>query len=691
MTQTSPAPSTARPSRPADDGVSRHVLGEHWWVRPDQSLGGAGGGLPAFAAADLRGGRARLMAVEVQPDGPARAGALVRLSGGSIGGVLTPLAHGVTTGPAPGLCCVVTQAPPGPALWPGALTPPHRFAPWSEAELLNCVLLPAAAALEALRQRQVPHRAIRPDNLFHAGPGAPIVLGCAWAAPPAMHQPALFEPPYSAMCRPSCRGDGSIADDVYALGVVLLLLTLGRVPLADLDDAAIIRRKLELGSFNALAGGARINPGIADLVRGMLAEDPDHRPLPALLSDPSAARARRVAARPPRRAQRPLELGSLTVWDARTLAYAVASDPDPGMALLRSGAADHWLRRNLGNAALAGRLEEAARLRTADADEKRADAMLAMRAVAILDPLAPLCWRGLALWPDGLGPALAEAMAEGGAPGADSPEPAEDSPAGKLRAIVASEAVSAWAACREERCDVPGLRQESRQQRTLLRLQGWAGGLPRLRYALNPLLPCRSPVLRGRKVVRLPELLPALEAAAADAGARGPAPLDRDVAAFLAARHGQRVEGDLAAIHEDADATARALAPLRILASLQAGLHPAPLPGLAGWLVAGSSAALEHWHNRRTRERLAAALAELAGGGQLGLMLALLCDPAARAADCRGLQQAQASVRRIDRELEALAAGSATRAETAQRIGQEVATAAGLAALSVAVVAMLLG
>jgi hypothetical protein len=41
----------------------------------------------------------------------------------------------------------------------------------------------------------------------------------------------------------------------------------------------------------------------------MLAEDPDHRPPPALLRDPSGARGRRVAARPASRAQRSFKIG----------------------------------------------------------------------------------------------------------------------------------------------------------------------------------------------------------------------------------------------------------------------------------------------------------------------------------------------------------------------------------------------
>ena len=57
--------------------------------------------------------------------------------------------------------------------------------PWSEPDLLDHFLRPAAAALALLAGRGMPHRAIRLDNIFRAGPGLPIVLGAAWAAPPA--------------------------------------------------------------------------------------------------------------------------------------------------------------------------------------------------------------------------------------------------------------------------------------------------------------------------------------------------------------------------------------------------------------------------------------------------------------------------------------------------------------------------
>ena len=240
---------------------------------------------------------------------------------------------------------MVAPAPPGQPLAVGVV--------WHDLDLLHNLLRPVAHALERLHARHVTHRGIRPANLFRARADEMVTLGCAWAAPAASLQPAIFEPPYVAMCLAGGRGEGSIADDVYALGVTLLVLATGRVPMAGMDDATIIRRKLEMGSFAALAEGERLSPAIGDLIRGMLAEDPDHRPPPVLLADPAAARARRVAARPPPRAQRSVQLGAIAATNLRMLSRAIAAEPVDGVRLLRSGAVELWLRRSLGDSTTA--------------------------------------------------------------------------------------------------------------------------------------------------------------------------------------------------------------------------------------------------------------------------------------------------------------------------------------------------
>jgi hypothetical protein len=643
-------------------------------------LADAGGGQPAFATLDRASSRPGLMAVQVRPDAPARAAALTAAMGAVIEGepgLLMPLAHGPAAGPG-GLRAwfVICTAPPGPAVWP---TGQPTIRAWSEAELLRCLVRPAAAALEELRLRELTHRAIRPDNLFRAGAGDPVVLGCPWAAPPAFLQPPAFEPPYVAMCLPSGRGEGTTADDVYALGVTTLALALGRMPWAGLGDDDLIRRKLDAGSFAALVGEARLTPGLVDLLRNMLAEDPVQRPSLALLADPAAARARRVAARPPRRASRPLAIGGAVAWDARQLGFAIARDPAAGVHVLRLGVVDHWLRRGLDDAVLAARLEEQTRRRQAEAgaDDANADAVLAMRATALLDPLAPLCWDGLALWPDGLGPALA-VQSE---PGVTE----------RLERLVAVEATANFAALRTEAKELAPARQRARTQRGVAQRRGWAGGLARLRYELNPLLACRSPALGGALVVRLSDLLPALEAAAARAGPAAGTLLDAEQVAFVAARQENELEAQLAEFGEGRAAPQAVLTPLRLLARLQQRTHAAPLPHLGAALADAARPTLVGWHSRTTREAKAEALIRAAASGNLSALLAVLDDPAARTADDAGLAHATATIARIDAELAALAGGGAARQAAARALGREIAAGAGLAALAASTAAAVLG
>lgn len=641
----------------ASDPTSNTLVAGEYTVEFAVPLPGAGGGLSSFASHDRRG-RRDLMAVETRPWQPARGQALAALIGAPIEGVLSPLAHGPAKPPGkPESYFVIVQAPSGPSLAAAAR-------PWSEGELLEQLLRPAVRALERLKQRGLTHRAVRPDNLFHGNAGQPLVLGCAWAAPPASLQPALFEPPYVAMCLPSGRGDGTIADDVYALGVTMLVLALGQLPLAELDDGEIVRRKLERGSFGALAGDARLTGMIGDLVRGMLAEDPDHRPPLALLADPPTARGRRVAARPPRRAQRPFEFSGQTIWEARTLSYAISRDPGAGLAVLRDGSAERWLRRSLGEPALATRIGDRVAASRAEAvSGAAADVVvgkLLVQAASILDPLAPLCWPGATIWPDGVGTAFAAAQ-EGPAGQADA-----------IASIVETEAARIWGNEREDRCDLALIRTDARLHRAALRTRN-EGKL--LLYLLNPLLACGSPLLAGRCVVRIVDLLAAIDAAAGS-GRGQSLPVDQHIAAFTSVRAEEPVESGVLAGGPET-----AAAQLRLLARLQARFHPGPLPGITKWLAGHAGALLASWHNKPRRQRLEAELHLRAETGQLGPMQALLEDAEARAADVQGAARAASVLAAADAELRRLDESVAEHGELARRLGQEIAAGSGLAAL----------
>ena len=677
-----PEPMAAAQSPQGTQHPDDQLIGSAYEVECGQKLPLAGGGLPAFAVRDHRHRRSDLMAVQVSPGGSARSVALNALSGIKIDNMLLPLAHGCGAAPGGGQAYyVITPQPQGaPLLAVGT----EGLRPWSERDLLNDVLRPAAIALDRLSNCGVTHRAIRLSNLFHIRPGQPITLGCAWAGAPASLQSAVFEPPYAAMCHPAGRGDGTIADDVYALGVLLMTLAAGRVPLADLDHEAIIRLKLERGSYAAVVGDIRLPPMIAELARGMLAEDPEHRPPPLLLADPIMARARRVAARPPQRAQRALEIGALPAWDARMLGYAIARAPDHGVPMLRSLAMENWLRRTLGDPGLAGRIEEVVRLRAVDhaADPTTADFVLVARAVAILDPLAPLVWRDVALFPDGIGALLAHAGTEAG--GAAT----RNSLSEVIEAVMQSEAIGIWGEARPGRCDPAELRLDTRLHRLLLRISGWSGGLARLRYTLNPLLACRSPLLGGDCVVRMHDLLPALERHTATSV---DFVIDREVAAFISARFNGRMDADfvILAVNEDPDIDPpghRGLAQLRVLGRLAATNQAESWPRLAAVTLRSARAALAQWRSRKLRVVREQALTAAAGHGALVAMLTVLEDPHAREFDGRAALAATEDMRAIAAEISWLDEQRPVRAQAARNTGQEIAAALGVVALAASAV-----
>jgi hypothetical protein len=225
---------------------------------------------------------------------------------------------------------------------------------------------------------------------------------------------------------------------------------------------------------------------------------------------------------------------------------------------------------------------------------------------------------------------------------------------------------------------------EAHRLRQMLRARAPAGGMARLRYALNPLLACRSPLFGRGRVVRMSDLLPALEAA----GARDGLPMDAEIGAFLAARQ-DGVAGDLVRIGEAREPAGAALAALRLLAGLQERQKAGALPRLAEWLADMLMPVLEDFRHLPGREARGEALRAAARAGALGAMRDLLDDAAARGRDAEGLAEAQRLVAAIGAELDLLEAQGPAREASARALGHEVALGVGLTALTLSLVAAL--
>ncbi len=651
---------------PAISASGPGLFGGAYRIAFDQVLPGVAPPLTAYAAHGERAGDTGLMAVSVARGWSARPRALVGLTGAAVPNLITPLAHGPGLLPSgEGGYFVISRAPQGASL-------AAALRPWAEADLLQNLLRPLATVLAELQERNLTHRSLRLDNLFQLEQRGPVTAGQAWAAPPASAQPDWLEPPYSASCLPCGRGNGSIADDVYALGAIMVMLAIGANPLEGLAPDEILQRKLELGSYAALIGTHRLPTMIADLARGMLADDPEHRPSPVLLNDPQAARARRIAARPLRRSPRPIELGGYSASTARTLASAIKRHPGQAVALLRSGGIDRWLRRGLGDSQIASLIDEAVKLRENDAahGDGRADAQLIVRVVALLDPLAPLTWRSVSLWPDGLGSALDHALLH------------DQGTVEPLCEVAARQVIRLWGERRPMR-DTALARLEAKDVASWAQVIQGEGGALRLHYMLNVLSPCESPSLGRRWITRLQEFLPALEWTAGQAG-RGDRPLvDSHLAAFIAARRDERLDVDLSQLCGALSST-DPMSHIRLLARLQHKLHHENLPYLSKWAAEAAKPLLDIFSSRSRREHLTATLDAMSAAGQLPPIVALMDDTTELAADERGLAAARVRITAIDASLAAVEASRQERPFRARRLSQDVAGALGLLACVVA-------
>jgi hypothetical protein len=354
---------------------------------------------------------------------------------------------------------------------------------------------------------------------------------------------------------------------------------------------------------------------------------------------------------------------------------------------------------------------------------------MVLQAIAVLDPLAPLCWRDAALFPDALGPVLAATPIHA------SDAATHDHHPGALADLIESNAIDVWSAMHHDRSDMAVTPHVGPTHRVTLRLPGWAGGLARLVYGLNPLLPCRSPLLGGACVVRLTELLPALERANA---VRPDRVLDREIGAFIAAHLAGRVDVDLAILAQpdtapsnssaaagaiddagdDAPANApanapaaaaeearddgpddapdnapgaRGLAQLRILAQLQDRLPGVTVPNVAQAARGVAAPALAVWRNRSLRAAREAALLQASQRGDLTLMLAILDDRPAMQADRAAARTARSELQGLDHALSRLAADQALHPAQARLEGGQIAGAVGIMALVAALLLAALG
>ena len=571
---------------------------------------------------------------------------------------------------------VIFERPSGARLM-DSLTSPVQ--PMGELQSVRSILAPAIAALGYLSVIGVVHRAIRPTNMFYTdATRQSCMLGECVMAPPAFFQPSLFETIEAAMSHPAGRGTGMRGNDIYALGVTLLYMLLGRNPVPHLSDKELLAAKLAQGSFTTLVSRAPIPTAMREPLRGMLQDDPVQRwDLAALQGWVSERRLKPVQINHNDRAMRPLPFEGQNFYTCRSLAFALTQNWRSAAMSDRKVELASWIERSLGDQRRREAVESGFDSRFNGAGisgELSARAMLNARLTLALDPDGPLRYKTFAAMTDGVGAYLATHFNDLNA--------LQD-----FSEIVRGGLPIFWldmqhAGDREAN----NLVLQFRKLNGFLRDPRPGFGYERCLYEMNPGQHCLSPLVERECVIDIAELLPALEKVAK--GMTEAFPFDRHLAAFVAARAQGDLSQALAMVGNRGSSMEAAMGILSLFAALQWRHGPESLPELTRWIMSSAEALLGNYHHRSARKRAEAELPRVMKSGSIVGLYNFLLNGDLRKQDEAGFAEAALRYSKADTEIAFLESGGASNPRRAREMGYRMA-ALFTAAVGCAVIALL--
>jgi hypothetical protein len=619
----------------------------------------------AFAAEDRRERGREVFALVVKPGYTARIPLMRVLKGVDNPGLMSLLEWGPVDWPPAGrkAMVLVYLKPLGGPVWDPKTG--VSFKRLDEAEVTRKIIAPALAALKFFKSHNVTHRAIRPTNMFWASADKDrMVFGDCACAPPAFEQPAALEPVETALAMPAGRGDGTGANDIYSFGASLAMLIQNRDAAAFTNEDALIRHKMVMGSYSALAGEARIPLALVEILRGTLCDDPNERwDIEAIDLWLSGRRLTPLVPRIEKRAVRAFSLGGKDYMTARELAMGIYSMWDTALAPIGEGKLETWLTRAMDNkdkgVAIANVLGGDALI----VDRRMAADITLAKVCMLLDPMAPIRYKSLSVMIDGFRWLLPMAMANGG---------------GDVRIIAEAlmrELPKAWFETREAyNPDNSVMDSGFRTQKGHLDRGVIGSGLERVLYEMNESVPCLSPMLVDDYVLELRDLLPALNAYAKKKGETGGGvAVDRHIAAFVAARANfevERIIADLAVPDEGR----KIMAMINLLAMIQWRVGTTGLTSLTMWLAHMAKPAVHGFHNREKRREIEEELPKVGREGNIVELSRLLDSAEERGADMRGFEEAKASWLEAYRQVRDIEEGHEDLREEASKTGQQIAS-----------------
>ncbi|MEE8394354.1 MAG: protein kinase family protein [Rhodospirillales bacterium] len=646
-------------------GQARHppvMLLDHFLIDPNAPLPELNTpSAKAYEVEDRRDLNSKLFALVCSHGLPARTGVMFSLRGKNFDGLIPLVEWAAVDWPPIGkrATLVIYQRPLG-----GRVVDVFNSgkAKLSEYDMAKQIIGPLTEGLNELAKLRVSHRAIRPDNIFFMDKERQnIVLGDCTAAPPGFDQPLTCETIERAMASPGGRGVGSVSDDLFALGAAIVLSLPGKNKVTGMEEDELINSRIEHGSYATLCSGARVPMSLLELVRGLINDDEEERwgiddIRNWVLGKPYVS----IKKRPARKAETPITFSGSNHYNARSLARLLTLNVTGAAKFIKEGQLELWLRQSLQEEAMADAVDALVRVaKVHQNDPLGSKDFIVTKTSIILDPAAPIRYKGFSFMADAYGPALAIQYL-----GKGDIQPAIE--------VVMLEIPSIWVKTQPRSSpETANLERSFAALRRHLQDTTPGYGVERCLYELNPGLPCQSPLINEMHVVTIDELLPGLDNVSNRVDTKK-SPLDRHVTGFIAARFDQEIKPHLKALGSDSEETA-IIGMLSLLAFLQWQLGLVSLLGLSSWVGGLLGPAINTYHSRTTRREIERKIPRLVRQGSLPDIFDLIDSSDKRQQDSDGYEAAIEEFVTAEKEIQEIESGGTTNQEKTEKAGQQAA------------------
>jgi len=468
---------------------------------------------------------------------------------------------------------------------------------WRTDEIIENLLIPITHSLKDLQQRDVTHGNIRITNLYDGNDAnfKKIRLGECLSAPSSFNQPAIYEPVGRAMASPIGRGEGTIKDDLYALGVILAMHVRNFDPQRGKEEDDIIAAKVVNGSYATLiSSNDRLGSGITDLLRGLLADDEKSRSSLEEVLD--WLDGQRLSVKQPikiRKAARALEFDGKNFLFAKTLAFRMMQEQQEAVTIIENSELTHWIERSLGNNEIKERYSFVMKTsQEGGAGIGYWDRLLPKISIA-LDPDAPIRYRSMSFHMNALGNTLADLFLN-------------KKGLANFIDLFNNGTIHYWLLTSSDlNRDVSEFTQLFDKIKGFLKQKGMVYEIERCLYDLNPSIHCLSPIIEDYFVLNPKDYLTSLERVAEKRKDNYPDDIiDKHAACFLICRDARLIEPHIYDLSSP-ERYRYIMANLKILAAAQKFYNVGALPNLMDWICSLITPIIERFHDKDRQEALA--------------------------------------------------------------------------------------